>query len=86
VAPSGSRGTSGVVLIVGRWTTRVSARYDGQLTGSYDCVDRIVLKAFFPLGYGARGMRPWWRSLHGDDADLDDTHLMRLAGRHRPGV
>ena len=58
-----------------------SARYGGLLTGSYDCVDRIVLKAFFPLGYGAGGLRTWWRRLHGDDTDLDNTHLMRMAGR-----
>jgi hypothetical protein len=58
-----------------------TARYGGLLTGSYDCVDRIVLKAFFSLGYGAGGFRTWWRALHGDDANLDDTHLMRMAGR-----
>lgn len=23
----------------------------------------------------------WWRRLHGDEVNLDDTHLMRLAGR-----
>ena len=58
-----------------------STRYDGLLSGTYDCVDRIVLKAFFPLGYGAGGLRTWWRGLHGDDTNLDDTHLMRMAGR-----
>ena len=58
-----------------------TTRYDGLLSGSYDCVDRIVLKAFFPLGYGAGGLRTWWRALHGDDTNLDDAHLMRMAGR-----
>ena len=61
-----------------------TARYDGLLSGTYDCVDRIVLKAFFPLGYGAGGLRTWWRGLHGDDSDLDDAHLMRMAGPLRP--
>jgi hypothetical protein len=57
-----------------------SLRYSDLLTGSYDCVDRIVLNAFYPLGYG--GLRTWWRRWHGDsDAELDNTHLMRLAGR-----
>ena len=28
-----------------------SIRYGDLLTGSYDCVDRIVLNPFFPLGY-----------------------------------
>ena len=59
-----------------------SLRYSNLLTGSYDCVDRIVLNAFFPLGYNPGGFRVWWRRWHDDsDAELDNTHLMRLAGR-----
>jgi hypothetical protein len=59
-----------------------SLRYSDLVTGSYDCVDRIVLNAFFPLGYEPGGLRTWWRRLHdGSDAELDNTHLMRLAGR-----
>jgi len=56
------------------------------LTGSYDCVDRIVLNAYYPLGHNPGGFRTWWRRLQdGSDeqADelLDNTHLIRLAGR-----
>ncbi|GBE68347.1 hypothetical protein MFM001_48090 [Mycobacterium sp. MFM001] len=59
-----------------------SLRYSDLVTGSYDCVDRIVLNAFYPLGYHPGGLRTWWRRLHGDsDAELDNTHLMRMAGR-----
>ena len=59
-----------------------SLRYSDLVTGGYDCVDRIVLNAFYPLGYHPGGLRTWWRRLHGDsDAELDNTHLMRLAGR-----
>jgi len=59
-----------------------SERYGDLLTGSYDCVDRIVLNAFFPLGHNPGGFRCWWRRLHGgSDDQLDDTHLMRFAGR-----
>lgn len=59
-----------------------TARYGELLTGSYDCVDRIVLKAYYPLGYQAGGLRTWWRRLYeGSDEQLDDTHLMRMAGR-----
>jgi hypothetical protein len=32
-----------------------SLRYGDLLTGSYDCVDRIVLNAFFPLGQNPGG-------------------------------
>src|SRR5712692_10443930 len=57
-------------------------RYGDLLTGSYDCVDRIVLNAFFPLGHNPGGFRTWWRRWHdGSDEQLDDTHLMRMAGR-----
>ena len=57
-------------------------RYGDLLTGSYDCVDRIVLNAYYPLGHSPGGFRTWWRRWHGDsDAELDDAHLMRLPGR-----
>jgi hypothetical protein len=59
-----------------------SERYGGLLTGSYDCVDRIVLNAYFSLGHNPGGFRCWWRRLHdGSDEQLDDTRLMRMAGR-----
>ena len=59
-----------------------SQRYGDLLTGSYDCVDRVVLNAYFPLGHNPGGFRVWWRRWHDDgDASLDNTHLMRLAGR-----
>jgi len=59
----------------------LTVRYGDLLTGSYDCVDRIVLNAYFSLGHGAGGFRTWWRRWQGDDDNLDTTHLMRLAGR-----
>ena len=59
-----------------------SARYGDLLTGSYDCVDRIVLNAYFPLGHNPGGFRVWWRRWHEDgDVSLDNAHLIRLAGR-----
>jgi hypothetical protein len=45
-------------------------------------VDRIVLKACFGLGHNPGRFRCWWRRLHGgSDDQLDDTRLMRMAGR-----
>ena len=59
-----------------------SQRYGDLLAGSYDCVDRIVLNAYYPLGHSPGGFRVWWRRWHDDsDEELDNTHLMRLAGR-----
>ena len=60
----------------------LSKYYSDLLNGSYDCVDRIVLNANFVLCYSPGGFRSWWRVLHnGSDEDLDNAHLMRLAGR-----
>jgi len=58
-----------------------SGRYGDLLTGSYDCVDRVVLNAYFSIGHNPGGFRSWWRRLHGSDDQLDDAHLMRMAGR-----
>ena len=58
-----------------------TARYEKFLVGTYDCVDRIVLNAYFSMGHSPAGFRVWWRGLFGSDETLDDTHLMRLAGR-----
>jgi len=60
----------------------LSERYGDLLTGSYDCVDRVVLNAYFPVGHSPGGFRVWWRRWHGgSDEELDNTHLIRLAGR-----
>src|SRR3954449_2829087 len=61
-----------------------SQRYGELLTGSYDCVDRIVLNAYYPLGHNPGGFRTWWRRRHGNDAQLDNAHLMRMAGGFAP--
>ena len=63
-------------------TDLFSERCGDLLTGSYDCVDRIVLNAYFSLGHSPGGFRTWWRRWHSDgDQRLDNAHLMRLAGR-----
>ncbi|MCA1696476.1 MAG: hypothetical protein LC749_18105, partial [Actinobacteria bacterium] len=59
----------------------LTARYADLLSGGYDCVDRIVLNAYFGLGHNPGGFRVWWRRLFGSDDTLDNTHLMRMAGR-----
>ena len=62
-------------------TDRLSTRYQDLLSGSYDCVDRIVLNAYFRMGHDPGGFRVWWRALTGSDETLENTYLMRLAGR-----
>jgi hypothetical protein len=58
-----------------------SQSYQAYLTGTYDCVDRIVLNAYFIMAQSPGGFRTWWQQLRGSDDDLDNTHLMRFAGR-----
>ncbi|MBL6961922.1 MAG: hypothetical protein ISR59_12520 [Anaerolineales bacterium] len=58
-----------------------SKYYQDYLEGTYDCVDRIVLNAYYQMGQSPGGFRTWWRQLKGDDKDLDNAHLMRMAGR-----
>lgn len=61
---------------------KLSNYYSDLLDGSYDCVDRIVLNGYFGLAYSAGGFRSWWRRLHGgSDDQLDNAHLIRMAGR-----
>ena len=60
---------------------QLSTLYSDLLEGSYDCVDRVVLNAYFGMGQTGGGLRVWWRALYGSDANLDDNHLIRIAGR-----
>src|SRR3989449_3606388 len=62
-------------------TDGLSKQYEELLTGSYDCVDRIVLNAYFRMGHDPGGFRLWWRALTGSDDQLENAYLMRLAGR-----
>jgi hypothetical protein len=56
----------------------LSERYRDLLTGSYDCVDRIVLNGYFRPGHNAGGFRLWWLNLTGSVDTLDNAHLTLL--------
>jgi predicted RNA-binding protein YlqC (UPF0109 family) len=59
-----------------------STYYKDFLDGTYDCIDRIVLNAYFIMAQSNGGFRTWWRRLaNGGDDNLDNMHLMRFAGR-----
>src|SRR5499427_1626223 len=64
-----------------RMTDGLSTLYRDLLGGSHDCVDRIVLNAYFRMGHDPGGFRVWWRALTGSDQTLENTYLMRMAGR-----
>jgi hypothetical protein len=54
--------------------------YIGELLrGSYDCVDRIVLRAYFPMGQTSGGFLTWWNRLY-PNTELNQEQLRRMAG------
>lgn len=60
----------------------LSSYYSTLLDGAYECVDWIVLNAYNSLCCSPGGFRKWWRVFaNGSDTNLDNAHLMRLAGR-----
>ena len=48
-------------------TDRQNSLYQDLLSGSDDCVDRIVLNAYFRIGHSPGGFRVWWQALTGSD-------------------
>jgi hypothetical protein len=62
-------------------TDRLSTLYQDLLSGSCDCVDRIVQNAYFRMGHDPGGFRICWRALTGSDETLENTYLMQMAGR-----
>lgn len=58
-----------------------SRHYAEHIEGVYECVDRIVINAYFQLGINGGGFRYWWRQLHGgSDATLTNERLKKDAG------
>ena len=50
------------------------------LEGSYDCLDRITLNAYYRLGQSGGGIRSWWRNWKGSDQGLSDAGMKAVAG------
>ncbi len=63
-----------------KYKNKFSEHYADLLEGQYDCIDRIVLNAYYPKLLSGGGLRDWWRQLKGDDSDLNTAALMRMAG------
>lgn len=55
------------------------------LQGSYDCVDRIALRAYFRPGHTSGGFLIWWSKLFPDKL-LTQERLRRMAGEFARGV
>ena len=57
-----------------------SQYYAEHLEGVYECVDRVVINAYYPLGQTGGGFRHWWRELRGNDESLSNEGMKRMAG------
>jgi hypothetical protein len=57
VAPSGQLKLKLRACSVPFLTDALSTLYQDLLSGSYDCVDRIVLNAYFRMGHDPGGFR-----------------------------
>jgi hypothetical protein len=67
----------------------LSELYQELLGGSYDCVDRIVLNAYFGMGHSPGGFRVWWRALTGSDETVDSNeggHLLQSDRGHHSNL
>ena len=49
------------------------------LEGRYDCVDRIILNGYFPMGQASGGLITWWSALHPKEP-VDQKKLLQMAG------
>jgi len=61
-----------------------SSHYTDVLEGRYDCVDRIILNAYFAMGCSPGGFRTWWRNFDGSDENCPATITFphRVASRN----
>lgn len=57
-----------------------SSYYADLLEGSYDCVDRLTLNAYYPMGQTGGGIRLWWRDWKGSEEGLSDAGMKAVAG------
>ncbi len=62
-----------------KYKNKFSEHYDDLLEGQYDCIDRIVLNAYYPKLLSGGGLRDWWRQFQGSDEGLNTAALMRMA-------
>ena len=57
------------------------AAYPAHLIeAAYDCVDRLVVNCYYPLGQAGGGFRTFWRQWKGGDSGLSGEALRQAAG------
>ncbi|MEJ7680375.1 MAG: hypothetical protein WKG06_21480 [Segetibacter sp.] len=67
-----------------KYKNKFTEHYADLLEGQYDCIDRIVLNAYYPKVLSGGGFRDWWRQMQGSDEGLDTAALMRMSRCGKP--
>src|SRR6266545_1755382 len=62
-----------------RTSDDLSTYVSDLLSGTYDCVDRITVRGYYPLGQTSGGLLTWWNQLFPNTA-LTEERLRKLAG------
>ena len=57
-----------------------AAYHEDLIEDDYDCVDRLVVNCYYPLGQAGGGFRTFWRQWKGGDSGLTDQALRQAAG------
>ena len=57
-----------------------AAYHEDLIEAAYDCVDRLVVNCYYPLGQAGGGFRTFWRQWKGDDSGLSGQALRQAAG------
>ena len=57
-----------------------AAYHEDLIEADYDCVDRLVVNCYYPLGQAGGGFRTFWRQWKGDDSGLSGQALRQAAG------
>jgi len=57
-----------------------AAYHEDLIEADYDCVDRLVVNCYYPLGQAGGGFRTFWRQWKGGDSGLSDQALRQAAG------
>ena len=57
-----------------------AAYHADLIEAAYDCVDRLVVNCYYPLGQAGGGFRIFWRQWKGGDSGLNNQALRQAAG------
>ncbi|MEI6436332.1 MAG: hypothetical protein WCP32_15985 [Bacteroidota bacterium] len=64
-----------------RYKDKITEHYQKVIEGTYSCIDRLVLNAYYPQLLIPGGFRNWYGDLKGSDKDLDNAASFHIIDR-----